>query len=102
MKDDENQGEDKSFLDKLEEMDIEKLRFQMQYLPCIDDTLQSPLEIWYYPETNTMNYFKLYVGGITIIVKTIDSVFEEFEVIEGDFDYVNSLRRGVLIHCNKI
>lgn len=102
MKDDESQSESKSFIDKLEEMDIEKLRLKVKYIPCLDDTLKNPVEIWYHPETNTMHYFKLYVGDIIMIAKTIDSVFKDIEVIEGDYDYVDSLRRGVLIYHQKI
>jgi len=102
MKDDENLEGYDSFTQKFKDMDIETLRLSLKYLNYIPDILREPLEIWLDPETNTALYFQRVEGDVTIIVKTVDSVYQEFEAIQGNHDYVNSLRRGVLIYHQKI
>ena len=84
-------------LDKHEKIDCETLRLKVAYVNCIEDTLETPNEVWLHPEIETILYFKRYLGNITIIVKVRDSILQDFDVIEGNLEWVNSLRRGVPI-----
>lgn len=87
-----------SLKEKLEKLELEELRFKVKYLPCIEDTLKNPIEKWLQKEANTVLYFNKYENDITIIVKVIDDVLDDFEVIKDNYDYVNSLRRGILLY----
>ena len=92
--------EGKEIMERNEGMDLEALRFKLRYLNCIDDTIQKPDEIWLHPDTNTVHYIKRYEGNITIIVKAVDHGFDDYEVIDGDHEYVDSLRRGIPLNTS--
>lgn len=81
--------------------ELEALRLKMRYLPCLDDTLKAPNEIWYHEDDSTFYYLKRWgndVDHFVMVVKVIEQVFEDFDVIKDDLDRVNSLRYGVLIY----
>ncbi len=80
---------------------LEALKKKMAYMYSIDEALTNPHEVWYHPEDETTYYLLKLEGEITIVAKVKAGIFQDFEVIESDFDKVNALRSGILKHVIK-
>lgn len=83
------------------ELEEEALRFKVKYINHVDDAIKTPFEVWFHPEINATFYFVRVEGDITVIVKVIDSVLIDYAVIQGDHEYINSMRRGILLYHQK-
>lgn len=76
---------------------LEVMKNKIAYMYCIDEALTNPHEVWYHPDDETTYYLLKLEGDITIVAKVKAGIFQDFDVIEKNFDQVNALRSGILI-----
>jgi hypothetical protein len=81
--------------------DLEALKKKMSYMNYIDVALTTPHEVWYHPEDETTYYLLRIEGDITFVAMAKDSIFQDFDVFEKDYEKVNALRCGVLKYAMK-
>lgn len=81
--------------------DLDALKKKMAYMYCIDVALTTPNEIWYHPDDETTYYLLKLKGGIAFVAKVKDGEFQDFDVIENDYDRVNALRYGILKYTSE-
>ena len=84
----------------LKEYNIQDLKGRFKYLPCIDDTIRSPHEVWFQPDNNKRIYYlKQYAKNIVIIAEIeADNILRYFNVLIQRLKDINDLRQGILLY----
>jgi len=77
---------------------LSDIRTRFKYLPCIDDTVKSPHEVWLNQETRRLHYLKRYDKNVIVMVEiNPNNTLEYFNILVQNRD-VDSQRKGILIY----
>jgi hypothetical protein len=72
------------------------LRGRFKYLNCIDNSLESPTEVWIDQNKTRIRYMKKFSQNVMIIVDIDNGQLNYFNLIISDDSYMNRQRKGYL------
>lgn len=76
---------------------ISDIKGRFKYMNCIDDTLQTPDEIW--AVENRCRFIKKFDKGVVLIADMEEGVLNYFNIIVSDkTKYLNAQRKGALLY----
>lgn len=87
---------DRSKAAKLADYSLSDLRNRVQYIPCLEDVLQNPHEVWLQPDNyNRIYYVKRYNKNVVVLAEIeADNVLRYFNVMTTDH-VSDKIRSGI-------